>query len=398
MPCSRSARRPSVSRARSAAVRPRSRLTRSTAASWSDRTDFVSWSRRPTRVDLPSSTDPAVARRSSVAAIRRFLLLGSPRSIGARNERRTSWGCSEIALLLAVLHGGLGDPVVGTRGAALGQGGGGHLEDDVGVRAGRGVDRPGARHVTDGAVAHEPGLDRLVAPGLAHRADGEPHAVPVEDLALVGVVERRERDVLTLDVAPDVDLGPVADREDADVLARTVPGVEEVPQLGALVLRVPLTELVAEADDALLGARLLLVAPAAAEEAVEPVLGDRVEQRHRLERVPGAVGTLTQPSVVDVVLHARDDEAQTETLDRLVAVVDHLGEVVAGVDVQHREGDRRRPERLRRQVQHDDGVLATAEEQRGTLELAGHLADDEDRLRLEHVELAQPPVVRPVPV
>src|SRR6478735_7588998 len=373
MPCSRSARRPSVSRARSAAVRPRSRLTRSTAASWSDRTDFVSWSRRPTRVDLPSSTDPAVARRSSVAAI------------------------LEIPFLLAVLHGGLGDPVVGARGAALGQRGGGHLEDDVGVRAGRGVDRPGARHVTDGAVAHEPGLDRLVASGLAHRADGEPHAVPVADLALVGVVERRERDVLTLDVAPDVDLGPVADREDADVLAGTVPGVEAVPQLGALVRRVPLTELVAEADDALLGARLLLVAPAAAEEAVEPVLGDRVEERRRLQRVAGAVGALTQSAVVDVVLHARDDEAQTETLDRLVAVGDHLGEVVAGVDVQHREGDRRRPERLRRQVQHDDGVLATTEEQRGTLELTGHLADDEDRLRLEHVELAQSPGVRPVP-
>src|SRR6478735_2984842 len=338
MPCSRSARRPSVSRARSAAVRPRSRLTRSTAASWSDRTDFVSWSRRPTRVDLPSSTDPAVARRSSVAAI------------------------LEITLLLAVLHGGLGDPVVGARGAALGQRGGGHLEDDVGVRAGRGVDRPGARHVTDGAVAHEPGLDRLVVSGLAHRADGEPHAVPVEDLALVGVVERRERDVLTLDVAPDVDLGPVADREDADVLAGTVPGVEEVPQLGALVLRVPLTELVAEADDALLGAGLLLVAAAAAEDAVETVVVDGVEQRQRLERVAGAVGALTQSAVVDVVLHARDDEAQTETLDRLVAVGDHLGEVVAGVDVQHREGDRRRPERLRRQVQHDDGVLATTEE------------------------------------
>src|SRR6476619_4112336 len=314
MPCSRSARRPSVSRARSAAVRPRSRLTRSTAASWSDRTDFVSWSRRPTRVDLPSSTDPAVARRSSVAAISRFLLLGSPRSIGARNERRTSWGCSEIALLLAVLHGGLGDPVVGARGAALGQRGGGHLEDDVGVRAGRGVDRPGARHVTDGAVAHEPGLDRLVASGLAHRADGEPHAVPVDDLALVGVVERRERDVLALDVAPDVDLGPVADREDPHMLTGAVARVEEVPQLGALVLRVPLAELVTEGDDPLLGARLLLVAPAAAEDPVEAVVVDGVEQRQGLQRVAGAVGALAQPAVVDVVLHARHDQAQVEPL------------------------------------------------------------------------------------
>ena len=175
-----------------------------------------------------------------------------------------------------------------------------------------------------------------------------------------------------------------------------MPGVEEVPQLGALVLRVPLAELVTEGDDPLLGAGLLLVAPAAAEDAVEPVLGDGVEQRQRLERVAGAVGALAQPAVVDVVLHARDDEPQPEPLDGLVAVGDHLGEVVAGVDVQHRERDRRRPEGLGREVEHDDRVLAAAEEQRGALELAGHLADDEDRLRLEHVELAEPPVVRPV--
>jgi hypothetical protein len=37
-------------------VEPRSRLTRSTASSWSARTDLESCSSRPTRVDLPSST------------------------------------------------------------------------------------------------------------------------------------------------------------------------------------------------------------------------------------------------------------------------------------------------------------------------------------------------------
>ena len=38
--------------------------TRSTASSWSASTDLESCSSRPTRVDLPSSTEPAVARRS----------------------------------------------------------------------------------------------------------------------------------------------------------------------------------------------------------------------------------------------------------------------------------------------------------------------------------------------
>ena len=167
------------------------------------------------------------------------------------------------------------------------------------------------------------------------------------------------------------------------MLAGAVPRVEEVPQLGALVLGVPLAELVAQADDALLGAGLLLVAAAAAEDAVEAVPCDRVEQRLGLQRVARAVGALAQPAVVDAVLHRGDLEPQPEPLDRRVAVGEHLGEVVAGVDVQHRERDRRRPERLRREVQHDDGVLAAAEEQHRALELGGDLADDEDRLALE---------------
>src|SRR5215203_1176911 len=179
IPCSRSARRPSVSRARSAEVRPRSRLTRSTAASWSDRTDFVSCRRRPTRVDLPSSTEPAVARRSRVpragtdtadpavaagsstgvvrvgALISGCPCLGAPAKYRSEGRAENFVGSSEVALLLAVLHGGLGDPVVGTGRAALGQRRGGHLDDDVGVGAGRGLHGAGARHVADGAVADQ---------------------------------------------------------------------------------------------------------------------------------------------------------------------------------------------------------------------------------------------------
>ena len=42
----------------------------STASIWSVRTDLESCSSRPTRVDLPSSTEPAVAKRSRVVAAR----------------------------------------------------------------------------------------------------------------------------------------------------------------------------------------------------------------------------------------------------------------------------------------------------------------------------------------
>ena len=114
--------------------------------------------------------------------------------------------------------------------------------------------------------------------------------------------------------------------------------------------------------------------------------GDRVEQRKRLQRVAGAVRALVQAAVVDVVLHASDLEPHAEPRDGLVAEREHLGEVVAGVDVQHREGHAPGEERLRREVQHDDGVLAAGEQQHGALELGDDLADDVDRLGLEQVE------------
>src|SRR5215210_2048903 len=100
MPCSRSARRPSVRFARSS--RP---------ASWSAISALASNSSRPISVDLPSSTEPAVATLSTS---------------GSSQE-----GPLEVPHSLAVLHGGLGRAVVGAGLAALGHARGGDLLDDV---------------------------------------------------------------------------------------------------------------------------------------------------------------------------------------------------------------------------------------------------------------------------
>src|SRR5436190_2257693 len=89
-------------------------------------------------------------------------------------------------------------------------------------------------------------------------------------------------DAVLGDVLPHVELGPVADREHADALALAVLPVVERPQLGALVLRVPLTEVVPEAEHPLLGPSLLLVTTAATDGAVEAVCLERVEQRRGL--------------------------------------------------------------------------------------------------------------------
>ena len=105
-----------------------------------------------------------------------------------------------------------------------------------------------------------------------------------------------------------------------------------------------------------------------------------------LRRPPG---TSTDAAGVDVVLHLRDDQPGRQLGGPLVAERQHLVEVVAGVDVHQRERHPGRPEGLLGQAQHDDRVLAAAEQQRGALELRGDLAHHVDALGLQHVELVE---------
>src|SRR5690606_17243974 len=94
---------------------------------------------------------------------------------------------------------------------------------------------------------------------------GEVHAAAIHDLAPMREVDLRNLQVLLLDVLPHVQLRPVAEREDAEVLTHSLPTVVEAPELGPLIFRVPLAETVAVREEALLGARLLLVAPGSAD-------------------------------------------------------------------------------------------------------------------------------------
>src|SRR3954469_4552202 len=266
---------------------------------------FASCRSRAIRVDLPSPTEPAVARRSR-----------SERAI----EPRPLPLPLEVPGNLAVLHRGLADAVVGARLAALGDLRCRDLGDDV-VQGGRGRrDRAGAAHVADRAVAHAR-AERLLALDELHEGRQRvEHPVAPEHPALVGEVDRRDLEVLPDDVLPDVELGPVREREHADVLALADPPVVDAPQLGALAARVPLAEVVAEAEDPLLRPRALLVAARAAERGVEAVLLDRVEQRRRLQAVArrARAGLLDDAPAVDRLLHRGDDQPLAELGDAAV--------------------------------------------------------------------------------
>src|SRR3954449_404734 len=338
-------------------------------SSWSTRICFVSKSSRPISVDLPSSTKPAVTRRRS----------------------SVSRSSLEVANAFPVFHRGFADAVVGAGLAALGDVRCRDLVHDLVDRRRVAHNTAGARHVADRAEADVRAERLLVREALDELRDGVEHPVAAEHVALVREVDLRELEILARDVLPDVELGPVRDREHPDVLALADARVVEVPQLGTLRARVPLAEVVAEAEDALLRPRTLLVAARTAHRRIELMLLDRVEQRRRLQLVArrARAGLLLHATVVDRLLHARDDEPLAELRHATVAELDHLGEVVSRVDVHDRERELRRAESLLGEPEQHDRVLAAGEEQHGPLSLGGDLAHDVNRLRLELVEMRQ---------
>jgi hypothetical protein len=127
------------------------------------------------------------------------------------------------------------------------------------------------------------------------------------------------------------------------------------------------------------------------------VFVNRFEQGHalvavaRLQRMRQAHG-----AALDGVFEVAHDEALAHLGDALVAELDHLGKVVAGVDVQQRKRQLAGEaavtgaalERLLGQAQYDARIFAAGEQQRGPLESGGDFAQDEDRLFFQPVEVA----------
>src|SRR6185436_1034775 len=145
----------------------------------------------------------------------------------------------------------------------------------------------GDGQVADGAVAHPFHRRGFTVDRLGVLGDGEQYAVALEHLALVREVNRRQLKIFQLDVAPDVELGPVAQREDPDLFTLLDPAVVQRPRLRTLRAWVPLAELVAEAQNALLCAGALLVSARPAECRIESARVQRVEQCARLLAVAG---------------------------------------------------------------------------------------------------------------
>src|SRR5262249_15209727 len=114
------------------------------------------------------------------------------------------------------------------------------LADDVRHGRGLALERAGQWIAAECAKAHAPDL-RLLAVRERQPVviDHDQRTVTHDHWAWRREIERHNRDRLLMDVEPDVELGPVGEREDAQALAFALAAVVEPPGLDALALGVP---------------------------------------------------------------------------------------------------------------------------------------------------------------
>ena len=194
-----------------------------------------------------------------------------------------------------------------------------------------------------------------------------------------------------MDVLPDVQLGPVADREDPDALSTVDASVVDVPELRSLVLGIPAVEAIPEAEDALLGPGLLLVTTGAAEGRIEATGVEGLLEGlglHDVGVVPGPVVEGVDP-VSDTIRVGVDDQVEAQLGGGPVPELDHLPELPGGVHVQYRERDLPGEERLAGDVQEYRRVLADGVHHHRALELGDHLAHDVDGLGLQLAQVGE---------
>ena len=147
----------------------------------------------------------------------------------------------------------------------------------------------------------------------------------------------------------------------------------------------------AQRENPFFGAAFFLVAPRPAEGRIKAVLIKRLLQplgfhdigmhlRARSQRADPCGHTIG----IDM-----DDQIETEAGHRLVAEADHLAEFPAGIDMQQRKRQSGRIKRLLRQMQQDSRILADRIQQHRLVAGGHHLAQDENRLGFQSLQMSQ---------
>src|SRR5690606_2526520 len=161
--------------------------------------------------------------------------------------------------------------------------------------------------------------------------------------------------------------------------------VKVVEQLGALVLCVPLSKVVAYRKNPFLCPRFLLIATRSAHTGIQFVFFDRAEQGSGLQHV--AAGVLARffhnAARIDVVLNVANDEFDAGLFYKPVAKFNRFRKVVPGINMYQGKGNLPGIEGFLCDPYKRDGVFASGKKYGGTLKLSRRFANDIDRLVLE---------------
>ncbi|MCG3778733.1 MAG: hypothetical protein JW388_1458 [Nitrospira sp.] len=162
------------------------------------------------------------------------------------------------------------------------------------------------------------------------------HSIALNDRARLREIQRHDRQLVTVDVEPDIQFGPVRQRKDSNALPFVEPRVIEIPKFGALTLRIPSVVAIAKTKDALLGTTLLFVAARTADGCIVASRIERLPQRlglHHIRMHLAAVrewrDPLPQPFLIGV-----DPQVDSQPLDRRVSKRNHLAELPCRIDMQ----------------------------------------------------------------
>src|SRR5688572_31882860 len=123
------------------------------------------------------------------------------------------------------------------------------------------------------------------------------------------------------------------------MLARRDPCIVEIPQLGALIPWIPLTELITKRKDSFLSACLFLVAPCPTKGGVEFELFNCAEQSWNLQPVAASIraARLCRNTSFNCILHSSDDKSFPKLGRPTITKFNHLREIVPSVYVKQRE-------------------------------------------------------------
>ena len=172
---------------------------------------------------------------------------------------------------------------------------------------------------------------------------------------------------------------------DREVFTVVFAPVKDIPKFRALILRVPLTKLIAMTEEAFFGTSLFFVTTTAAQAGIILVLFDRIEKSDRLKFIATGIVAffLLNLTFVDAFLDTADRELGADLVHKPIAISHRFWEIVTRIHMQKRKRKFRWVKGLSGQPGHHNRVFSTGEKQRRLLKLSGCFPKDVDRFAFE---------------